>query len=215
MTCADGRQAETILRVATRLFAALGYDGTSTSQIAEAAGLDLATVNRAVGGKRELYLAVMDRAHHAERAAIAAAIAEFTGPGRDAPGSASAVVHGTLDRYLDFCAENPDVAALWIHRWLADAADLTELEGRYAKPLIAMVLDAMAPALAGGDIDEKVDLPYALRSVVWCVQGFATAGMLDEQGRRLGFSDPRTLRRFRAHLHGMVHRILGLPGDPP
>ncbi|MEV4186774.1 helix-turn-helix domain-containing protein, partial [Streptosporangium canum] len=59
MTSADGGQRELILRVATRLFAALGYDATSVSQIAEAAGLDVATLTQQAGGKRELYLAVM------------------------------------------------------------------------------------------------------------------------------------------------------------
>ncbi|WP_326640907.1 TetR family transcriptional regulator [Streptosporangium sp. NBC_01755] len=44
MTSGDGSRREPILRVATSLFAALGYDSASISQIAEAAGLSVELV---------------------------------------------------------------------------------------------------------------------------------------------------------------------------
>ncbi|WP_344842108.1 helix-turn-helix domain-containing protein, partial [Nonomuraea dietziae] len=56
-----------LLDTATRLFAAMGYDGTPIEQIAEAAGVGVADLRRAFGGKRELYLAVMERCHQTER----------------------------------------------------------------------------------------------------------------------------------------------------
>ncbi|MEU4326827.1 TetR/AcrR family transcriptional regulator [Nonomuraea dietziae] len=191
-------QAEVILKVATQLFAALGYDGTSTRQIAEAAGLNIATVNYHVGGKRELYLAVMERAHQAERGALERAIAETEGA------DPVTRVHQLADRYLDFCVDNPEVPALWMHRWLSDAGDITDLERRYVSPLVSLVKD-----IGGGDNEMVV------WSVVWCVHGFAKGGILDQDGRRRSAGDRAALRRFRAHLHLMLHRTLGLPGDPP
>ncbi|MFC4118737.1 TetR/AcrR family transcriptional regulator [Nonomuraea zeae] len=208
MTPADSGQVTLILKVATQLFAALGYDGTSTRQIAEAAGLNIATVNYHVGGKRELYLAVMERAHQAEKAALDLALGRLPG---DDP---AAAIHRLVDDYLDFCVDNPEVPALWMHRWLSDASDITELERQYVKPLLAAVTGALGPAVANGLIDERVDLEYAMWTVIWSVHGFAKGGVLDDEGRRRGAGDRAALRRFRAHLHLTLHRTLGLPGDP-
>jgi AcrR family transcriptional regulator len=189
---------ERIIEVATRLFAALGYDGTSTRMIAEAAGLNIATVAYHAGGKRDLYLAVMERAHQAERAALEEAAAGFTGDPAD--------VHRMLDRYLDFCLDHPDVPALWMHRWLSDAADVAHLEGRYVKPLIDFVCATVQGAVGAG-----VDVEYTVMTVIWCTHGFCRGGVLDQEGGRTGLDDPRQVARFRAHLHRMVARLLDLP----
>ncbi|GAA2582260.1 TetR/AcrR family transcriptional regulator [Actinomadura fulvescens] len=187
-----------VLDVATRLFSELGYDGTSTRMIAEAAGLDLATVAHHVGGKRDLYLAVMERAHRAERAALEHALAGFT---PDAAG-----VHRLVDGYLDFCVEHPEVPALWMHRWLSDAADVAHLENVYVRPMLDLVAEAVRPAVGDG-----TDLEYALMTVIWCTHGFSRGGVLDAGGRRVGVDDPRQLARFRAHLHRLVGQLLDLP----
>ncbi|MBO3752483.1 TetR/AcrR family transcriptional regulator [Streptosporangiaceae bacterium NEAU-GS5] len=194
-----------ILEVATRLFAAMGYDATSTRQIADAVGLNVATVNYHVGGKRELYLAVMERAYQAEHAAVAAAVTEF----QQLP--LTEALHCLLDRYIDFCLCNPDIPALWMHRWLDDAADMTELERQYTYPLVSMVAKTVRPALESLD----VDIEYTIQSMVWCINGFAKGGIPDAHGNRRTIHDPHALRRFRAHLHVMLHRTLGLPGNPP
>ncbi|MEV1000197.1 TetR/AcrR family transcriptional regulator [Nonomuraea sp. NPDC050202] len=201
-------QADAILKVATQLFAALGYDGTSTRQIADAAGLNIATVNYHVGGKRELYLAVMEAAHRAEKAALDQALARL--PGDDPV----AAVHRLADDYLDFCVDNPEVPALWMHRWLSDASDVTELERQYVQPLLAAVTAALRPAVEAGVIAAETDLEYTVWSVIWTVHGFAKGGVLDAEGRRRASGDRAALRRFRAHLHQSLHRTLGLPGDP-
>ncbi|WP_449064265.1 TetR/AcrR family transcriptional regulator [Planomonospora algeriensis] len=207
MTSPDGGQPETILRAATRLFAALGYDGTSTRQIAEAVGLNIATVNYHVGGKRELYLAVMERAHQAEMTVLEAAVKELAAA---PPERKVAAAHRLLDVYVDFCAEHPEVPALWMHRWLSDAGDITELERQYVQPVVSFVADALLP-LAG----EHADVEYVIWSVIWSTHGFARGGVLDQAGDRRGPGDHRAMRRFRAHLHRTTHQALGLPGDPP
>ncbi|GAA0363773.1 hypothetical protein GCM10009530_11820 [Microbispora corallina] len=197
-----GEQSEVILGVARRLFAALGYDGTSIRQIAEAAGLDVPTVTARVGTKREIYLTVMDRAFQNERAALEPAAQEFEQTGD---------IHRLLDRYLDFYVHNPDIVALWMHRWLMDAADVAELESEYVQPLTAMMGKSVHSLL--GDVD--IDIEYTLWTVIWCVHGYVLAGVLEADGEVHGPSDPRSLRRFRRNMHLMIHRHLGMPGDPP
>ncbi|TDE16952.1 TetR family transcriptional regulator [Actinomadura sp. 6K520] len=196
MTSSDSAR-ERILDAATRLFAALGYDGTSTRMIAEAAGLNVATVAYHVGGKRDLYLAVMERAHMAERAILSDAIAQV----EDADGLLM-----LLDRYVDFCAENPEVPALWMHRWLSDAADVAHLEATYIRPLLEMVA-----AVARKVVSDDVDIEYVIWTVVWCTHGFGSGGVLDADGTRRGLDDPRELARFRAHVRRLVATAIGLP----
>lgn len=56
---ADGAQArQKLLRAALECFANLGYDKTSTRQIAQAAGVNLAAINYYFGSKADLYRAV-------------------------------------------------------------------------------------------------------------------------------------------------------------
>ncbi|GAA0551375.1 TetR/AcrR family transcriptional regulator [Actinomadura livida] len=198
MTSSDGAR-ERILDAATRLFAALGYDGTSTRMIAEAAGLNVATVAYHVGGKRDLYVAVMERAHTAERQVLSDAVAQV----EDAGGLLTLV-----DRYIDFCAEHPEVPALWMHRWLSDAADVAHLEEHYVRPLLEMVAAAARKVVPDG-----VDVEYVIWTVVWCTHGFGSGGVLDADGTRHGLDDPRELARFRANVRRLVATAIGLP-DP-
>jgi AcrR family transcriptional regulator len=197
MTSSDtGR--ERILEAATRLFAALGYDGTSTRMIAEAAGLNVATIAYHVGGKRDLYLAVMERAHLAERTALDEALGQI---GDDPEGLLRLV-----DGYVDFCLEHPEVPALWMHRWLSDAADVAHLEEQYVRPLMALVT-GVARRIVGDD----VDVDYVVWTVVWCTHGFGCGGVLDADGKRGGLDDPRAVARFRAHMRRTVAAAIGLP----
>jgi AcrR family transcriptional regulator len=200
MTSDSGR--ERILDVATRLFAAHGYDGTSTRLIAEEAGLNIATVAYHAGGKRDLYLAVMERAHRRERAALEAAVAEMT---PDAAG-----VLGLVDRYVDFCAAHPEIAGLWIHRWLSDAADIAHLENLYVRPLMETVVDAVGKA-----VRDDVDVEYVAWTVIWSTHGFARGGVLRGDGRRHRMDDPAALARFRANLRRIVTAGLFPGAEPP
>lgn len=188
--------SERLLAAATRLFAEHGYDGASTRPIAEASGLNIATLNYHFGGKRGLYLAVMERAHKAERDALRAAAAEFTAD--------RAGIHRFVDRYLDFCASRPEIPALWMHRWLSDSEDVAGLEQKYVRPVIDEVV-----ALFAGAVRPGADLEYAVWTVIWCVHGFGRGGVLDRSGRRLRADDERSLARFRAHLHRLVDGMLG------
>ncbi|MEU4697972.1 TetR/AcrR family transcriptional regulator [Nonomuraea dietziae] len=195
-----------LLDTATRLFAAMGYDGTPIEQIAEAAGVGVAELRRAFGGKRELYLAVMERCHQTEQASLDKDLAQISCAD---PAAFARSIHFLIDGYIDFAAAHPYIHALWMHRWLSDAIDVEELEFRYARPLYTAILETLQPGVAAGYIGSDVDVEYVLHSLMWCVHGFGQGGVPDS-GRN-GFSDPRALHRFRANMHQMVHRTLRLP----
>jgi AcrR family transcriptional regulator len=189
--------AERILDAATRLFAEKGFDGASTRLIADAAGLNIATVNYHLGGKREVYLAVMKRAAEREYLALAETLDGFTPTAED--------LHRLVDRYLDFCVAHPEVAALWLRRWLSEAEDIASLEADLVRPLTNRIVELVRRVAA-----PEVDAEYALWSVIWCVHGFVRGGVLDGEGRRRRGDDPAALRRFRLTLHRLVDGLLEL-----
>ncbi|MCP2342821.1 TetR/AcrR family transcriptional regulator [Actinomadura rupiterrae] len=184
-----------LVDAARRLFAGLGFDGVTTEMIAEAAGTDVATVRGLAGGKRELYLDVMDEAASAERRALDEC--QSLPPDRDDS-------LRSLDHYIDFYVAHPEVAALWVHRWLSDARDITEVESRFLRPTLEKAVQRIA------EIAPNVDAEYVLWTIIWSVQGFATSGVLDADGGRRGVENPAQVERFRRHLHSTTRQMLGM-----
>jgi len=206
MDSPDGERRELILRTATRLFAALGYDVTSMAQIAEAAGLAPAQVAAHFPAKRELYVEVMRCARETLAGPLQACSDEL----RSAPPERKAeALSALIDAYIDGCVEHPEVAALWAHRWLSDASDVVDLEAKGTQPLTQDLMDAIA-TLAGPAGADALHTTYTL---IWCIHGFALSGVLDGTGTRRGVEDREQLHRFRAHLHQLMRRELRLP-DP-
>jgi AcrR family transcriptional regulator len=188
----DPADVEKIIAVATRLFAGLGYDGTSLTNIADAAGYDQATVVALVTSKSDLYLKVMERASEAEQSALADA----------ATTSPVDVIH-LIDVYLDFCVDHPEVPALWMHRWMSDASDLDHLEQLYVLPLHDRIGQAIGDQLAA-----DVDVGYAVWTIIWCVHGFLRGGVLTQLGPRGKGPSPKDLAEFREHLHLLATRLM-------
>ncbi|MDH6223834.1 TetR/AcrR family transcriptional regulator [Streptomyces sp. MJP52] len=204
----DGSSRERILAAATRLFAERGYDATSTRAIGEAVGLNIATVAYHVGGKAELYRAVMRRAHLAQREVVVAALRELRGCGPSAAETRAALL-GFVDAYLTFCMNHPEVPALWMRRWLSEGADLTEIEAEFAGPLISEVAVSVREVLDRAGLGPGVDVEMLVFTIVWTAHSFGQAGVIDPTGRRLGPRDLAVLDRFRRHLHDLVTSVTG------
>ncbi|KAB2371393.1 TetR/AcrR family transcriptional regulator [Actinomadura montaniterrae] len=198
-----------IVDAATRLFAELGFDGTSPRLIADAAGVDPASVDRLTGGKTELYREVMRRATDAEKAAVGGAAGGFT-PTRQG-------VERLLDEYLDFYSAHPEYLGLWLHRRTGDAADTADLEEQYVRPRLGGIVEALR-----AEVPDDVDLDLTVWTIPWVISGFlsqrALGTRVDEEEaetdgpyRRVS---PAELERFRAHLHMLLERMLMLPDAP-
>jgi AcrR family transcriptional regulator len=199
----DGRAR--VLAAATRLFAERGFDGTSTREIGRASGLNIATVAYHVGAKADLYRAVMRQAYQEELAALSGAVREFATAATN-PESGLAAARTLVGRYLDFCLARPEVPALWMRRWLADAAEIGEPEAEYAWPLADLVREAFrekARLYADG-----VDIDMALWTVAWSVHAFCVGGVPEADGKRHGGTDTAMVERYRAHLDDLVTRLL-------
>ncbi|MFG2007138.1 TetR/AcrR family transcriptional regulator [Spirillospora sp. NPDC048911] len=190
--------SDQVIDVAARLLAELSYDGTSLQLIADAVGVSSAQLTEMTGGKRDLYLAVMQRAFQAEQAMLRNVL-ETAESGR-------AAVHRLADDYLDFYLQNPKIRALWTHRWVSDAADVADLEDRYSRPLLRQAAQRIDGAVPG-----DVDTYYLLGTLVWCVHGFLGSGVLAPDQGMIPPDDPGAVRSFRAHLHLLMDRLLTPP----
>lgn len=200
---------ERVIAAATALFAEHGYDGTSTRQIANQVGLNVATVAYHAGSKAELYQEVMRRAYAAEAQHLARALASFHA---SAAADATDAVRSLVGAYIDFCLANAHIPALWMRRWLSDAAEVIGPEAEYAKPLIDSVREAVESALPG--VSARTDVEMTVWTVLWMTHGFCCSGVLDQDGVRRGPGDAHAVERFRTHLVGLASRELGLGGTP-
>ncbi|GGT75644.1 TetR/AcrR family transcriptional regulator [Actinomadura citrea] len=183
-----------IIEAATRLFAALGYDETDLRLIADAAGVPAARLTDLVGGKRELYLDIMERAHEDEYETLRKAV--------DTTDSPRAALHLILDAYLDYHVSHPLIHAVWMHRWGADALDIRDLEDRYQRPLLRMctrrIRDAVPP---------EIDPYFVLSPMVWCVYGFISSGVFARGHGMVSAMDPAALAWFRSCMHQLMDRL--------
>ncbi|MFJ8443426.1 TetR/AcrR family transcriptional regulator [Kitasatospora griseola] len=209
-TRSDDSPRERILATATRLFAERGYDATSTRAIGDAVGLNIATVAYHVGAKPELYREVMRRAHLAQREVVTAAVRRLHACG-PSPEETRAALLAFVDAYLSFCLSHPEVPALWMRRWLAEGADLADIETEFAGPLVAEVAAAVREVLDRAGLGAGVDVEMLVFTIVWTSHSFGQAGVIDPAGRRLGPLDLPVLDRFRRHLHTVVNGVLDQP----
>jgi AcrR family transcriptional regulator len=185
-------ERELVIEAAARLFVQLGYDGTTLQMIGEVAGMSAQQVARLVEDKQHLYLEVMTRYSKAESAYLRGVMERIK------PDMAG--LHALVDGYLDYSVAHPQLRALWLHRWLQDAADVQDVEGLY-RPLLAALIEMFKDAVRPG-----YDLELGLWNIIWMVNGFIHVGIVDAEGVRRFADHPPTLRRFRAYMHEMLER---------
>ncbi len=190
------RQA--IFHAAEHLFAELGYDQTSVQLIADMAGVPVEAVGEEFGGKKRLYLEIMDNLREEGEKSFSRVIANYT---PDAAG-----VHYLIDSTLDHFLRRPQDAGLWMQRRLQDAADLTEVEWQGSRPQFVRTLELTKSAFR-----PELDPGLILQEIFWSVHNFVRGGFLDEAGRSIGPEDPETVDRFRRHLHRTVDLFVREP----
>ncbi|XVQ09474.1 TetR/AcrR family transcriptional regulator [Spirillospora sp. CA-255316] len=196
----DDEAEARLLKTALQLFASLGYDGTTTGMLADAAGVTQETVLKA-GGRPGLYHAAMEYANNELAEVTREALSRVS---RDREG-----LHRLLDYHLDFYFEHPESLFLWSHRALSDAADLTDIEERYSRPVYRLIAEAF-----GGASLMNLDDEFRMSTNIldWCLRGFVVGGIQRFDGSTAGPEDPRARESFRAYMHRLVEALL--PPEP-
>ncbi|MGW4648684.1 TetR/AcrR family transcriptional regulator [Kitasatospora sp. NPDC004289] len=107
LSTADERR-ETVLRTAIGAFAARGYFGTTTTEVAKAAGISQAYVYRLFPSKEALFAAVVEHCFVQVRAALERGAAEAKGS------TAEAVLTSMGDAYAKLISDN-DLLLVQLH----------------------------------------------------------------------------------------------------
>ncbi|MBK6517907.1 MAG: TetR/AcrR family transcriptional regulator [Polyangiaceae bacterium] len=106
---------ELVIDAAERVFASRGYAGTRMQDVADEAGLAIATVYATIAGKEELYAAIHERNG---RVLLARAAEAAQGAG-----SAFEALLGGVETYVRFLAEHPDYLRIHLNEaqpWALD-----------------------------------------------------------------------------------------------
>lgn len=107
-----------LLRAATRLFAEVGFDGTTVEQIAAAAGVNKAMINYHFGGKDGLYTAILRESF----TRLASEVARL----RVAPGSAEQALRALIASVGGMLAAEPSLPAMMLREILAGGQRLDD-----------------------------------------------------------------------------------------
>ncbi len=201
---------ERIMRTATVLFAEHGYHGVSARQLADAVGLNVATVHYHTGGKRELYLSVVRRLYEEERALVMRVLDAQPPDTWVRPAPLWAALSSLADALVDFLDQRPERARLYMHRWLEAADEITPVEADLSLALHRPLLDVLQRAQAAGAVRPDVDIALFLRSFTWLLFSYFVTGPIDWRAWRGDPHAPESLAAFRAYLRDYLARMLGI-----
>lgn len=177
-----------VLDVALRLFASLGYDGTSTEMIAAAAGVRPEEVP---GGRNGVYQAILKRFQDEQLALYEDVPAVHTEGG----------LHKVLDLFLDFYLDHRLELQVWQHRGLADATDIIGAEEDYRTPVARRLFEVVGAL-------EKLPDPDMWTSVfTWSLTGFVSGGIISPTSTIATADDLPARLRFRAFMHQMMEAV--------
>ncbi|MBX3027695.1 TetR/AcrR family transcriptional regulator [bacterium] len=190
-----------ILRAAEAVFAARGFDGASTREIAAAAGVNISSLHYHWESKETLYFAVFAHVYDRILELVRSSIPDAS---MERPASRE-VVDDVMGRLYDFFADNPTIPRLMVRRLLETGTDTSDIER-----------EILLPAWRGFatwtyDLSKVVsaeDAPIMMLTVHSVLLLF----MLDSQqfAALLGGSvrSPDMRARLRPHIIDLVHVLI-------
>jgi AcrR family transcriptional regulator len=193
-----------ILAAAEEVFAARGFDGSSTREIAAAAGVNISSLHYHWESKETLYLAVLQDIYDRIIALARQSVRTRAG----GAGGSRAAIETTLGRLIDFFLDHPTIPRLLLRR-------LLERGGGGGPPHVER--DILSPAwVAYGELARQIGLPAMRRTdaqlTMLTINSVLLVFTLDSHvyGRLLGgrLANPVLRRNVRAHIIGVALRLL-------
>jgi AcrR family transcriptional regulator len=182
MPAAERRQA--LIDTAIRVFSEGSYHGTTTAEIARAAGISEPILYRHFASKRELYLAALDHVWGKMRASWEETLT--TTPDVRAAIEAMGRGHVTV-RDCKF-----QLAELWVQA-LGEAAEDPELR-KHLRRHMREVHDFLAAVIRRGQEEGVLHSDRDADAEAW---SFLAGGMLGMVGRRVGLLDDQEVKAIR------------------
>jgi AcrR family transcriptional regulator len=173
-----------LIETAIRVFSEGSYRGTTTAEIARAAGISEPILYRHFGSKRDLYLAALDHVWGRTRASWEEALGAT--PNVREAFEAMGRAHFTV-RDCKF-----QMAELWVQA-LGEAADDPELR-RHLRRHMREVHDYIAALIRQGQEEGVLHANRDADAEAWT---FLAGGVLGMVGRRIGLLDEAEVARIR------------------
>lgn len=160
-----------ILKEATRLFAAHGFDGASLKDISDAVGIRKPSLLYHFPSKQDLRLAVLDQLLQRWNEVLPKLLMVTASEG---PRFGS-----VIQELVRFFTEDPDRARLLVREILDRPEDMKERMSTYVVPWITLVADHIRKEQSTGTVYPTVDPEaYVLQVINMVVSGIATASAL-------------------------------------
>ena len=183
MPAADRRRH--LIETAIRLFTEGSYRGTTTAEIARAAGVSEPILYRHFSSKRDLYLAALEHVWAKTRQTWERTLAEAT----DACAAVEAIAKG----HVSVRSPKLQLAELWVQA-LSEASEDPELK-RHLRRHMREVHDFVADLIRRGQSQGAIASERDADSEAWIMLAGGILGMV---GRRVGLLDDNELQAIRA-----------------
>ena len=181
---ASGRRAH-LLETSARVFTAGSYRGTTTAEIARAAGISEPIIYRHFASKRDLYLATLEYVWEQARAGWEQAVA--------ASSDACAAVEAIGKGHVSVRSAKLQLAELWVQA-LGEASEDPELRKAVRKHM-REVHDFVAALIRKGQAEGAIVAERDADAEAWIMLAGGILGMV---GRRVGLLDDEELQAIRA-----------------
>jgi AcrR family transcriptional regulator len=183
MQAADRRRH--LVETATRLFTEGSYRGTTTAEIARAAGVSEPILYRHFASKRDLYLAALEDVWAKTREGWEKLLAESS----DACAAIEAIGKG----HVSVRSPKLQLAELWVQA-LSEASEDPQLK-RHLRRHMREVHDFVAGLIRRGQEQGAIAAERDADSEAWIMLAGGILGMV---GRRVGLLDDEELQAIRA-----------------
>jgi AcrR family transcriptional regulator len=183
MAAADRRRH--LVETAIRLFTEGSYRGTTTAEIARAAGVSEPILYRHFASKRDLYLAALEHVWEKTRGAWERTLEEAT----DACAAVEAIGKG----HVSVRSPKLQLAELWVQA-LSEASEDPDLR-RHLRRHMREVHDFVADLIRRGQAQGAIAKERDADSEAWIMLAGGILGMV---GRRVGLLDDKELTAIRA-----------------
>ncbi len=160
-----------VIKTATSMFAAAGYEATSLRQISAGVGIDLATLKYHFGDKANLFAAVYQDGHETFIATVSPLLSNIQDI--DTPEDVQGIIVQLVEVLQDVILGQPDFIRMFLYRILEDSSDIIDLEDELQDNAVALIDSAFQNLIERGlirPIDTRAFVTMLITSMpIWFV----------------------------------------------